>query len=224
MTDDIYLEVGAKRVFACAADWPGWARSAKTDDEAVEALLAYGDRYRKAVSAARQGFKAPSSLRIVDRVRGDATTDFGAPGIELPGDSRPIAEKEAKRLAALLKACWATFDLTAEAATGARLRKGPRGGGRDRAKIIQHVLDAERAYLGKLGGRYEQRDRGGVPGAMAAVRDGYVTAFLTRAAGEPPPKPPKRAKLWSPRYAVRRSAWHALDHAWEIDDRVEGSG
>jgi hypothetical protein len=224
MTEDVYLEVGTNRVFACAADWPGWARSAKSEDQAVEALLAYGDRYRKAVSTSRQGFKTPSSVKVVDRVNGDATTDFGAPSIEVSGDSKPIAEKEAKRLGALLKACWATFDQTAQAATGARLRKGPRGGGRDRAKIVQHVLDAERAYLAKLGGLYEQPDRGGVAGEMAAVREGYLDALLTRAAGGPPPKPPKRAKLWSPRYAVRRSAWHVLDHAWEIGDRATGSG
>jgi hypothetical protein len=26
---------------------------------------------------------------------------------------------------------------------------------------------------------------------------------------------------WPPAYAARRIAWHALDHAWEIEDRSE---
>jgi hypothetical protein len=25
---------------------------------------------------------------------------------------------------------------------------------------------------------------------------------------------------WTPRYFVRRMAWHELDHAWEIEARV----
>jgi hypothetical protein len=25
---------------------------------------------------------------------------------------------------------------------------------------------------------------------------------------------------WPPRYVVRRAAWHVLDHAWEIEDRI----
>jgi hypothetical protein len=30
---------------------------------------------------------------------------------------------------------------------------------------------------------------------------------------------PLRPKGWPPRYAAARIAWHALDHAWEIQDR-----
>jgi hypothetical protein len=38
--------------------------------------------------------------------------------------------------------------------------------------------------------------------------------------GGTPPVP----KGWPPRYAARRIAWHALDHAWEIEDRSEPTG
>jgi len=38
MTDG-YLEIGKKRIVACALDWPGWARSARTEELALAALM-----------------------------------------------------------------------------------------------------------------------------------------------------------------------------------------
>ena len=32
---------------------------------------------------------------------------------------------------------------------------------------------------------------------------------------------PIAGRKWPPRYAARRIAWHALDHAWEMEDRSE---
>jgi hypothetical protein len=32
---------------------------------------------------------------------------------------------------------------------------------------------------------------------------------------------PNREEKWPVSYAARRIAWHALDHAWEIEDRSE---
>jgi hypothetical protein len=46
---DVYLELGAKRVFAGAIEWPGWCRSAKTEEQALEALVTYAPRYAKVV-------------------------------------------------------------------------------------------------------------------------------------------------------------------------------
>jgi hypothetical protein len=34
------------------------------------------------------------------------------------------------------------------------------------------------------------------------------------------PQGPRGGKRWTVRYFIRRSAWHALDHAWEIEDRA----
>jgi hypothetical protein len=218
---DIYLEVGRRRVFAGAVDWPGWCRNGRDEDGAVEALLAYAPRYAAAVSRARRGFKAPTStsaLKVVERLNGDATTDFGAPGVAPAADDRPL-DAEAKGLLSLLKAAWATFDATAESAKGARLRKGPRGGGRTLSAIVAHVLDAEKAYLSRLGGL---SDRSKGLDETTAVRAAYVEAVTIRAAGGDAPKPRRSGKLWSPRYSIRRSAWHALDHAWEIEDRASG--
>ena len=37
----VYLELGRKRVFACALDWPGWCRSGSSPEAALDALAGY---------------------------------------------------------------------------------------------------------------------------------------------------------------------------------------
>lgn len=146
---------------------------------------------------------------------GSATTDFGAPGAIPKGDAKALTALEAKRLAALVRAAWAVFDqVVAEAP--AELRKGPRGGGRDRDKMVDHVLDAEAAYAGKLGLRLAAPHRDD-RAAIGAFRDAVINVLGVTADGRAP-----REKGWPHRYAARRIAWHALDHAWEIEDRSDG--
>jgi hypothetical protein len=53
----------------------------------------------------------------------------------------------------------------------------------------------------------------------AAVRATAVDALAARAGGRPVADPRQTKNPWSPRFYVRRAAWHALDHAWEIEDR-----
>jgi hypothetical protein len=219
-----YLEVGAKRVFAGAIDWPGWCRSARDENGALETLVAYGARYAAAVAPARSGFKPPrdpSAVTVVERLKGNATTDFGAPGVAPKADARSVDAAELTRLARLLRACWAAFDAAAEAARGKALRKGPRGGGRELDAIVAHVLEADRAYLSRLGGTHRKADGRDAAAEMTAMRDVFLKTLASRARGEPSAR--TRGKVWSPRYAVRRSAWHALDHAWEIEDRASES-
>jgi hypothetical protein len=221
----VYLEVGSKRTFAGAIDWPGWCRSGRDKDAALAALVAYGRRYRRALGRTAQGFEPPqdpSGLQIVARLKGDATTDFGAPSASPPADRQRLDGSEAERLIALLRACWRAFDRAADRAIDARLRKGPRGGGRERDAMVEHVLGADRAYLSRVGGRAETSDGDDVAAQMTAVRKGFVHAVTVRARGEPAPRPRRSGALWTPRYSIRRSAWHALDHAWEIEDRMEG--
>ena len=138
-TRDVYLEVGTKKVFAGALDWPGWCRSGRDEHDALEALVAYGPRYRRALGRAGRGFtspRGPSRLHVVERLKGDATTDFGAPGTAPTADERPLADAEARRQVALLKAIWQTFDRISRAAQGKALTKGPRGGGRALDAIV----------------------------------------------------------------------------------------
>jgi len=153
---------------------------------------------------AKIAFPAPAEFEVTERVEGNATTDFGAPAIAAQSDSKPVSAAEAKRLADLLGAAWRTFD-EAVAGAPAELRKGPRGGGRDRDKIRDHVEGAELAYAGKIGLRLREPDR---------------KAFL-KALGRPSSGGPLKPNGWNARYATRRLAWHALDHAWEIQDRSQ---
>ena len=211
---DVYLEIGRKRVFAGAIEWPGWCRNGRDEGSALETLAAYAARYRTALGPAARGFKDDGEdLRVVERLKGDATTDFGAPGIPPSADERSLDPAELKRQTKLLRASWAAFDAAAKRHARATLRKGPRGGGRELDAIVKHVLEAEGAYLHRLGDSSR-------PSSMKAVRDAFVEMLEMRAAGETPPMGRRTAPLWTLRYAIRRSAWHALDHAWEIEDRA----
>ncbi len=219
-----YLEIGSKRTFAGAIEWPGWCRGGRTEDEAVATLVAYGPRYAKIAGKGASAFGTPkdvSSIEIVERVAGSAATDFGAPNAPPSRDSLPLNGAELDRLVSLLRASWAAFDAAAQAATGHELRKGPRGGGRDMKKMIEHVLGGEQAYLRELGGAYKGEPGASVQAELAAVREAAIQKLRARADGEEPTWSPRRKRpFWSPRFFVRYTSWHALDHAWEIEDRV----
>ncbi|HYY82346.1 MAG TPA: hypothetical protein VFD04_24650 [Actinomycetes bacterium] len=214
MATDVYLEVGSKRVFACSLAWPGWCRAGKTEELALEALAAYVPRYR--VVAERAGVRFPKGageqLRVVERLPGSATTDFGAPGEAASSDQQPVSAAGAARAAKLLTASWAVFDQVAATAP-AELRKGPRGGGRDRDKMVDHVLGAEAGYARKIGVRHRQPAIGD-RAAISALREAILAVLATPWDGTP-----LAPKAWPPPYATRRIAWHALDHAWEMQDR-----
>jgi hypothetical protein len=200
----VYLEVGAKKIFACSLDWPGWCRAAKSEEAALEALAAYADRYRPVAEAAGVRFpkSAGTDFDVVERLKGNATTDFGAPGVPAGADTTPLTKAHAARLASLVEGAWTVLDRVREASP-AELRKGPRGGGRDRDKMVAHVLDAEKGYLRLVG-----------------VKDGSREAFVDGLRAARRPEPELKTKTWPWRYAARRVAWHALDHAWEMQDRA----
>ena len=222
----VYIEGGARRVFAGAIDWPGWCRSGSNEAAALEALVAYGPRYAAVVRRADRRFRAPSGaseLRVVERLEGNATTDFGAPGMAPAADGRRIVASELARFRKVLEACWACFDAAVEKAAGVELRKGPRGGGRGVDAIVEHVYQAEGSYVRKLAARAPKADSD-VRSAMLETRSVVLDA-LSRAVTEGlPEKGPRGGALWAPRYFVRRTAWHALDHAWEIEDRSAPEG
>lgn len=209
------VEVGKKKAFAASLEWPGWCRSARGEKEAIETLLAYAGRYAPIARAAGEDF-APdtSAVRVVERVEGNATTDFGAPGARYRFDDEHVGPGELARAGRLLEAAYAYLDDVAASAP-AELRKGPRGGGRDRDAVVAHVVAADVEYGRKLGLERWKPETATVT-EVASRRRALVSVFETAASGEP-----RHATGWPLRYAARRGIWHVLDHAWEIEDRSE---
>lgn len=222
-TIDVYLEIGKKRTFAGAIDWPGWCRSGRDEESALHALLEYAPRYAHVLQMAQIEFQAPvdtSAFAVVERLAGNTTTDFGAPDIAPSSDTRPIDDAELRRFESLLKAYWQAFDAAVQAASGKELRKGPRGGGRDLEGIVRHVLGAEAGYLTRLAWKFKQDAAEDVSAELARTRLAVLDALAAAARGELPARGPRGGVIWPPRYFVRRLAWHVLDHLWEIEQRV----
>jgi hypothetical protein len=209
----VCVELGRKRVFASALDWPGWCRSGRDEQAALDALADHGRRYRAVVRQARIAFPS-GELTVVERLPGTATTDFGAPDRPAAAEAKPLTAAEARRMNSLVASAWTVFDQVVEAAP-ASLRKGPRGGGRDRDVMVEHVLAAEHAYARKLGVRVAQ-PHPGETAEIATLRDAILAALSSATAGTP-----LVDRGWLPRYAARRIAWHFLDHAWEMENRSD---
>ena len=208
----VCLEVGSKKVFASALDWPGWTRAGRDEEAAIEALASYRQRYGGV--ARRAGIALPAApFTVVERLPGDASTDFGAPGRAAEAERLRITGAAASRQAALVGAAWAVFDAVA-AVTPAELRKGPRGGGRDRDRMIDHVLGAEAAYARKLGVKHKP------PAIDDIAAIGALRADLLAVLSAPSDGQPVVDNGWTVRYAARRIAWHVLDHVWEMEDRI----
>jgi hypothetical protein len=224
----VYLEVGKKKIFAGALDWPGWCRSGLDESAALRALLDYAPRYARVLEGSGLEFQAPGStgdFTILERLPGDATTDFGAPGMIPHADQLPVDRGDLDRYLAILAACWRAFERAAERAaaleaTGGELRKGPRGGGRDLDKMIEHVLGGDQAYLRRLAWKFNPGVETDRMDALHRTWQQFPLALEIGLRGELPAQGPRGGSVWPPRYFVRRSAWHVLDHAWEIEDRI----
>lgn len=206
----VLIEATDSKTFGSMLDWPGWSRSGKTEAAALDTLKDYTDRYRKVIELADLQ-QLPANFDVTDRIPGTGATSFGVPDHVHKVEYEPISLADAKRLIAILQACRAYFDDTGTRVS-AELRKGPRGGGRDRDEIIEHVIQADRGYARRIGVRtapFDSFDAGAIADRRAAadaalleLRDGHV-----------------KGKDWPMRYAVRRMAWHLLDHAWEMEDK-----
>jgi hypothetical protein len=161
---------------------------------------------------------AVEQLEIRERLQGDAATDMGSLSGSAPKyDSKPLDHQDHERLVKILEACWQALDRAARAAHGKELRTGPRGGGRRLDDIVQHVLDGEGGYLRRLA---YKRDKQAEKDARLSRR-AMLEALAASVRGEVPEEGPRGGKRWTGRYFVRREAWHVLDHAWEIEDRIE---
>jgi hypothetical protein len=212
----VMLESGKKkRVVASAFDWPGWDRSTKLGGDVLAVLDSYRHRFARVAELAGYGdeFGRLGVLEVVEQVDGIGMTDYyGVSGRAATAEGGRMTEAELDRKLALLRAAWATFDATA-ARVSAELRKGPRGGGREKDRIIQHVNGSEiHEFAPKVGVKVplETRDD---PKALRTYRDAFADAIRAHhARGEP-------ARSWALQFLIRRCAWHMLDHAWELEDR-----
>jgi hypothetical protein len=208
----IAIEAAPKKAFATAVDWPGLSRSGKTEELAIEALVAYADRYAPVAKLAGEAFpdSGDVDVDVVERSGGGGGTEFGVPSNVTDQDRRRLSKAQADRLARLVEAAWRTFEKTVAAAPE-ELRKGPRGGGRNTSKIVAHVTEADEAYAREMGIKLK-----------APIEDVRAARLeLLRQPSDGSPFPDRR---WTARYAAHRIAWHALDHAWEIKDRTEPAG
>jgi hypothetical protein len=206
-----------KKVAAFAIDWPGWSRGAKTAPAAVELLEAYRDRYRPIahIAGLETELDAAGELDVVEDHVGVGSTDFW--GISFAPSSfeqAPMPEEELDRKLTLLRAAWTYFDDVAARVSPEMLR-GPRGGGRNRDEIIRHALGWERADLVKRVGVVADPVVPDTADGLRSHRDEFIAALRAHnAEGRM-----ARGRNWTIALLLRHTAFHVLDHAWEMEDK-----
>ena len=206
-----------KRAVAFSLDWPGWSRGAKTPEAALETLEAYRERYRPIAALAGMAteFDAGGSLEVVEDRVGPGSTDFWAISFAPSSTEQgPLSEAELERGITILRACWAFFDGVA-ARVSPEMRKGPRGGGRDRNRIIRHTIRTESEDFAKQVGLRIPEEAALTPQGLRTHRTDYVAAMRAYNAGEVE----KQMRSWTLPFLIRHSAFHTLDHAWEMEDK-----
>ena len=213
----VILEIGKKerRIVAGAMDWPGLDRWGKTDHVAIEKLTSYVPRYAGVAELAGQAkkFAKHRDVEIVERVTGSGSADYwGIAHIPSEIEREVLSKSELERRLDLLHACWDYFDSTAEKVS-AELRPGSRGGGWTREEIIRHVhLNEPEQFTRKVEVR-TPREAMLSPDGRAAHREATLDAIRAYNAEG------KTARTWPIQFLIRRIAHHAMDHAWEMEDR-----
>ena len=205
-----------KKAVAFAIDWPGWSRGAKAPDLALATLESYRRRYRPIALAAGMAdeFDIAGPLDVIEDRIGTGSTDFwGISFSPSRSEQGSMGAIEMDRKIKLLRACWTFFDGVA-ARVSAEMRKGPRGGGRDRDRIIRHTIRTESEDFAKRVGLRIPEEGALAPDALAAYRKAYVAAMRSYNRGEG-----KRMQSWTLPFLIRHSAFHVMDHAWEMEDK-----
>jgi hypothetical protein len=212
----VTLEIGpkGKKVVAVAPDWPGLERGAKTREGAIAKAQAYLPRYAPVAKLAGMGgvFAEITTVDMIEQYPGTGSTDYWGVSFAFSSiDRQDLSSAALERELTLMQACWAFFD-EVRSRVSAEMRKGLRGGGRDRDRIVGHTLGAEQDMAAKLGLRIPD----GVKLAdenLIAYRDTYCNTIRAfHAEG-------KMARSWPLRYLMRHTAYHTLDHAWEMEDK-----
>jgi hypothetical protein len=215
----VALEIGpkGKKVAAVAPDWPGLERGAKTGVAAIERLESYLPRYAPVAKLAGMDkeFAAITTVDVVEEYPGTGSVDFWGISFAFSSiDQQEVSSAELERELTLMQACWAFFD-EVRWRVSAELQKGPRGGGRDRDRIVRHVvLNEKLEWAKRLGLRYPDDDTTVTEEGIRAHRDAYVNAIR-----EYHSEGKKMSGKWPLRYLIRHTAFHTMDHAWEMEDK-----
>lgn len=209
----VALEAGpkGKKVVAVAQDWPGLSRGAATEQLAIERLGTYFLRYANIADRAGLPF-APDGFEVTERYVGTGSTDFWGISFGFSAfDQQAQSTDELEREIALMRACWAEFE-DVRRRVSAEMRKGPRGGGRDRDRIVQHTIFVEHDWKP----RAAKEARGDLPvtdDELRIHRESYCAAIRVLHAEN------RTAGKWPLRFLIRHTAFHTLDHAWEMEDK-----
>jgi hypothetical protein len=218
----VMIELGRKKPVAVAVafDWPGWERSGTSEEDALRVLDTYRGRYATVADLAgfADEFSAIGEAVVVERLEGIGMTDFYGLSMRAAGpEAEQMSDAACERKIALLQACWTCFDDVASRVS-AKLRKGPRGGGRDRDRIVQHVNNVEISDFARKVGVNTPIEAQQDPDALRAYREAFCAAIREyNARGVP-------ARNWTVQFVIRHSAYHILDHAWEMEDRDLSGG
>ena len=213
------LEVGpkGKKVVAVAPDWPGFERGGANPEAAMERLRAYLPRYAKIAKLAKleTSFAKNAAFEVVERYQGTGSTDFWGISFAFSSiDKQEMTLSELKRELALMRSCWAYFD-DVRSRVSSEMKKGPRGGGRDRDHIIRHVILVEQDWAAGVGVQMPHEEMPN-DAELKAYRGAYCDAIQEfHAQGK---MAGSRSK-WPLRYLIRHTAFHTLDHAWEMEDK-----
>ena len=212
----VTLEIGSKgkKVVAVAPDWPGLARGATTEQAAIDRLRSYIPQYAPVTKLAgmEAAFATITGVDVVEHYPGAGSTDFWGISFAFSSiDQRPISDEALGRELMLMRACWAFFDAV-RSRVSAEMERGPRGGGRDRDHIVRHTLAAEQDWAKKVGVLTPQ-DVLLTKEGLNAHREAYCNAIRALHAQG------KMARTWPLRFLIRHTAFHTLDHAWEMEDK-----
>jgi hypothetical protein len=213
----VMLEVGpkGKKVVAIAPDWPGLERGDKTGEAAVAKLRSYLSRYAGVAERAGMGaeFEASTRIEVVEEYDGVGSTDFWGISFAFSDlDKKKMPVKELDREMRLMRACWGYFD-DVRGRVSEEMEKGPRGGGRDRDRIVRHVFATEQDWAKKLKIRGPHDEVVTRDDAVEAFRNEYCAAIKAfHSEGKP-------ARTWPLRYLIRHTGYHTMDHAWEMEDK-----
>jgi len=215
----VTLEIGPKdrKVVAVAADWPGLERGAKTSEDAIKRLRSYIPRYSQVAKLAEMEaeFDTVKNVKVVEQYSGTGSTDFWGISFAFSSiDKRGMSAGELERELTLMQACWAFFD-DVRRRVSAEMQKGSRGGGRDRDHIVHHTIYTEQGWA-KMINVLPPDDAMLTSKGLKAHRDAYCQAIRDyhsegKMAG-------KMAK-WPLRFLIRHTAFHTMDHAWEMEDK-----